>query len=105
MITNSEGISQYVSQKMPVVAQHTEKFYKYNRHIEQHNDRYNIALAHKKHSTLQHCTIASHKRHFNITEDWYKLIITCYSQLEGTLKICTNTSHITNSYGYPRALT
>lgn len=47
MITNSEGISQYVSQKMPVVAQHTEKFYKYNRHIEQHNDRYNIALAHK----------------------------------------------------------
>lgn len=68
MITNSEGISQYVSQKTPVVAQHSEKFYKYNRHIE-HSDRYNIALAHKKHSTLQHCTIASHRRHFNITED------------------------------------
>lgn len=35
-----------MSQKMTVVAQHSEKFYKYNRHIE-HSDRYNIALAHK----------------------------------------------------------
>lgn len=68
MIINSEGILLYTLQKMLVVLQYFENFYKYNRYIE-YSDRYNIVLVYKKYSILQYCIIVLYRRYFNIIED------------------------------------